>query len=301
MLALAVCIALNALLFVLFREFGRRGVVLLQAIPVDYVVCFVGCLIAQPDVLSEIAQAPPDWRWLGLLQGGLFIGMFLFIGWAVTRTGIAYTTLMTKVSVVIPVAVSTLVFAEALTPARAVGIGLAVLSIFLVHRAQRTAVPNTDAIGSAALATETAPSPTALLGIGALLFVGSGLIDTNFKIFDARYAQLLSGGAFTAVLFAVAGGLGLMVLAARIVAGAQRLHARSLLAGVLLGIPNYFTVVLLVQGLRQLPATVFLPANNIGQLLLGGLIGHLLYREPLGRAGVWGLAAAALAIALIVS
>lgn len=288
MLALGLCILLNALLFVLFREFGRRGVSLTQAVPVNYAVCFACCFAADPFLFHEAVNVAPDWRWLALLQGALFIGLFILIGWAVSRAGIAYTTLMTKVSVVIPVAVAMLAFGESLTPLRGLGIGLALLAIVLLHVTplRRPAADQPLAI------------PTLLL-LGAVLFVGSGIVDTNFKLFDAWYRSLLSGYAFTAVVFGVAGVIGFAYLGVRLATGRERLSSRCLLAGILLGVPNYFTVYLLVLGLQQLPATVWFPASNIGQLLLGGLIGALVYREPIDRLGWLGLATAALAIVLI--
>ena len=72
------------------------------------------------------------------------------------------------------------------------------------------------------------------------------------------------------------------------------------LIGILLGIPNYFTVALLVAGLRTLPAVVFFPANNIGQLILGSLAGALLYRERLDALTWVGVGLAATAIILLV-
>jgi drug/metabolite transporter (DMT)-like permease len=292
MWALLLCVVLNALLFVLFREFGRRGVSLYQAVPANYVVAAAMCFLFEPRLVSQVLEAAPDWRWLGMVQGCLFIGMFLFIGAAVHRTGIAYTTLMTKVSVVIPVAVAVLAFGESFSWLRALGLGAAVASVVLINWQKLRSAP-VDA-------STNGPSASVLVGIGAVLFLGSGVIDSNFKLFDAWYAQMLSGSAFTAVLFSIAGAIGLLYLIWRVFKRREQLNARHLLAGVLLGIPNYFTVVLLVAGLRELPAVVFFPANNIGQLILGSLAGAILYRERLDALSWAGVGLASVAIVLLV-
>jgi drug/metabolite transporter (DMT)-like permease len=292
MWALLLCVVLNALLFVLFREFGRRGVSLYQAVPVNYVVAAAMCFLFEPELLTDVRDAAPDWRWLGVAQGSLFIGMFLFIGAAVHRTGIAYTTLMTKVSVVVPVTVTVLVFGESFSWIRALGLLAAVAAVVLINWQKLRSAP--------ADSTTSGPSATVLVSIGITLFLGSGLIDTNFKLFDAWYAQMLSGTAFTAVLFSIAAAIGLLYLTWRVVKRSEQLNARHLLPGVLLGIPNYFTVVLLVSGLRELPAVVFFPANNIGQLILGSLAGGVLYRERLDALSWVGVGLASAAIVLLV-
>jgi drug/metabolite transporter (DMT)-like permease len=147
-----------------------------------------------------------------------------------------------------------------------------------------------------------APSATYYITISAWDVTGQELfsIDTNFKLFDEWYAGMLSGSAFTAVLFSLAGVLGFLYLSVRVVSKSEQINARHLAAGILLGIPNYFTVVLLVAGLRTLPAVVFFPANNIGQLILGSLAGALLYRERLDALSWVGVGLAATAIILLV-
>ena len=74
----------------------------------------------------------------------------------------------------------------------------------------------------------------------------------------------------------------------------------TLLAGLLIGVPNYFSLKFLVQTLDHLPGTVFFPVNNTALLLVTGLVGVLVYREKLNRWNLIGFLFAILGVVFLV-
>ena len=76
---------------------------------------------------------------------------------------------------------------------------------------------------------------------------------------------------------------------------------KNLLAGVALGIPNYFSIYFLVQALR-IPyldsATVF-TLNNIAIVIVATLTGILLFKEQLSKQNWLGIILAVSSIAII--
>ncbi len=289
MLYALACILCSTAIVLVFRALRDRPIRLLPVITVNYWVC-VGCgLLLTPDYFQQIGRASGGWLPLGLAQGTLFISLFFLIGWSAQRVGVAYTAVVTRVSVVFPALASVVWFGEAATPARWGGLVLALAAVLLLHlhyfrRSRRPA-------GQLPLGV--------VLGVGTVLFFGSGTTDTLFKLFDHRYADQLAGNLFTITLFGVAGSIGLVAVAVQVLRGRERLNWRHAVAGLALGLPNYASILFLLLALRELPGLVFYPLNNIGILVASSLVGVLYFREPFPASSWAGLGLAIVAIAVL--
>lgn len=284
------CILFSTVIVLVFRALRDRSASLLQSITVNYWVC-VGCgLLVTPDYAGQLSASDGGWLPLGLLQGALFISMFFLIGWAAQRVGVAYTAVVTRVSVVFPAMISVLFFGEEGTPQRWLGLGLAILAVLLLHvkyfRKSAAPVAGQPSVGLIAL-------------LGAVLFFGTGATDTLFKVFEHHHGDSLPGNVFTITLFGVAGCIGLAATGVQALRGRERLSARNLLAGLALGVPNYLSIYFLLMALREMPGVVFFPVNNVGVLLCTTLVGVLYYREPFRGPSWLGLALAVVSIVLI--
>ncbi|MFO0485405.1 MAG: EamA/RhaT family transporter, partial [Sphingobacteriia bacterium] len=74
---------------------------------------------------------------------------------------------------------------------------------------------------------------------------------------------------------------------------------RNVLSGLVLGVPNYFSIIVLLLALRQVAGTLFFPLNNVGQLLIISLAGIVLFRERYPPLSWLGLGLAMVAILLV--
>ncbi|MBX3101536.1 MAG: DMT family transporter [Bacteroidetes bacterium] len=279
-------ILLSGSLIILFRVFRQYRVSILQTIVVNYWVCTLLGLALLPDYFSLAAAMPPEAWGTGILQGAMFISLFFLIGYASQTIGVAYTAMLTKLSVIIPTLLSWLVFGDAMPWERWLGMALAILAVWLMH------LPYLGGHSHARGARQ-------VLLLSVILLAGTGLADSNLKVFDHYHGASVPGEVFSITLFGAAALLGTGAVLVQWARGVIRPSARNLVSGALLGIPNYFSIVTLLLALRQMDGTVFFPLNNVGQLLLVSLAGVVLFREAFTLRSWLGLCLAVGALLLI--
>lgn len=286
MLYLALCIALTTVLFIQFREFARYKLSLLQIVAINYAVCVACGLAVHPGLVQFILSHLGTWLWFAAGQGALFMAMFWLTGLSAQRAGLGYTTMVTKMSVVTPILISLFVYRETLGAWQWLGVACALAAIVLVHLKYLGPGANQEHSGQVLL-------------LGLVLFVGTGFTDANFKIYREEFGTQASDEAFTIAVFFFAAVFGFAALAVQAIRGIEKLSWQNALGGVVLGVPNYFTVLFLLYGLQVIPGATFYPLNNIGLLVLASLAGVLRYREQLSWSGWGGLGLAVLAIILL--
>lgn len=134
-----------------------------------------------------------------------------------------------------------------------------------------------------------------------VLFVGSGLLDTMIKYVEQGFLDEGNKNDYLITAFGVAAVIGLMLLVLQLITGKERFDPRSMLAGLLIGIPNYFSIWCLVRVLKDYGtrSASIIPINNMGIVLFSALMAWLLFREHLTRVNIAGVVLALLAIALI--
>ena len=297
MLYLLGCILASSLIPIIFREVERYPVPLFQVITWNYVVCVLTGLIFAPEFVQELAAAETSWVPLGIFQGMLFIGLFFMIARGVQTLGIVYAIILTKLSVIVPTLLSWLYYGDEMTWIRWVGVALALVAIVLLNLRSRG--PHTSDEPAAQLKPKTNRLDKALL-LALVLFFGSATTDSVFRVFNAEYGMLMPKEVFVITLFGVAGIIGQIMMWGQIALGRMKFRWRGIIAGIVLGVPNFFSIWFLLAGLEALgDGTVFFPVNNVGQVLMAALLGLVLYRERLSKPAMAGIVIAIVAVGLI--
>ncbi|MEN2992321.1 MAG: EamA family transporter [Bacteroidia bacterium] len=256
---------------------------LLSLITLNYVVCVGLAIVLAPPTSSQLATFPPEgWLVVGIL-GLLFISVFLLTGQATQRLGVGLTGMLAKLSVVIPIGLTALVLGERLTTPQKVGLLLGLGAIIALHAPYLQ-----DGRWRALLGA---------LPIGLLVWLGNGIIDTLFKL-SQPYWQRLSTLHVPLLIMIVAGVVGLLIhfLQKRL---AFLLQPRLWAGALLLGGTNLLSIVFYLQGLKALPAAQFFLWNNLGIVLLSGLVGLLAFRERFTPAVGLGYVLGAAALVLV--
>lgn len=279
----------SAYLVVFFKLAGRRRLQPLQMVVSNYITCVVLGMALNPGSVERIWHRSVEYLPLAVLEGSLFIGVFLLIGYAARSIGVGYTSLVTRMSVVLPIVLSVWVYGESLDVLKGLAVVLAIGAVLLMGLRGSSSQPGHLPWQQQALLT-------------AALFLGSGLTDSLFKVFDElNPAGLAREQDFVLCVFATAAVWGSIALAWQLYKGTQRLHLPSWGAGVLLGVPNYFSAWLIALALRHFEGPVFFPLNNLGILLATAAIGILFFRERYSKNHYAGLLLALCAAALMLA
>jgi drug/metabolite transporter (DMT)-like permease len=106
--------------------------------------------------------------------------------------------------------------------------------------------------------------------------------------------------AFTTHGFGCAGIVGWIAIGWLWIRKRNRISLRDVIAGVMLGIPNFFSIYLLLKMLNQgWDGSVMYPMVNVTVLLLSTFVAVIVFREKLNRINWIGIALASASILII--
>ena len=286
MMFLALSIIASTLIFVIFRLFASYNINTLQAIVVNYfVACSCGVIGYQNSIeLSAIPQY--NWFYYTLALGALFIIVFNLMAITTQYSGLSVVSVATKMALVIPIAFGLWYYKEPLGPFKAAGIVLALIAVYLV------AVKKDSGI---ILQKRNLVFPM-------LVFLGSGLIDTSLNFLQNDFITDKSLiPLFSSTIFMTAGVIGIMVLVAQKIKGVLVLEFKNIIAGIVLGIPNYFSIYFLVKALRSdlFDSSGIFTINNVGIVIISTLLGIVFFKEQLSIKNWIGITLAVISIALV--
>ena len=290
MLALLASIAFNVFLGVIFRWFKSYRVQNLPAIVVNYFVAALLASLLAAKVPWDALVAPQPWLVPALGLGLLFILGFSTVAATIQHYGMGLTAVFQKVSLVITSLFAIVYFQETWSWHKATGTALAVLAIIMIN--QRTKSPDATLIRSSVL----------ILTLPFLTFFFNGTIDT--LLFYLEKTNMVQGGNFhfIAAIFLSAAVLGSLVLSYQVIAQGMKVKLRDIFGGIVLGIPNFFSIHFFLMALGSgYDGSVVVPVNNAGIILGSALLGMAIFREFYSRINLWGIVAAILAIILLTS
>ena len=266
---LAASVTCSVAVGALIKAGRSRGLDVRQAIFMNYIVASLLCLgLLRPDLGKLLSPGQP-------------VLFFLALARSVQTAGIVRTDAAQRLSLVIPLLAAFALFGEALTSQKLLGMGLAfgALICLLCKPAGRSSHYAAD--GSSWLWP-------------LLVLLGYGVIDILFKQM-ARAGAAFSGGLLA--VFVLAGLLMLLyLLLVRV-----RWGGSHLLTGVLLGALNFANIYTYIRAHQSLPGnpSLVFSAMNMGVIVLGTLVGALLFRERLSKLNLLGVLLALGAIAAL--
>lgn len=282
---LLLSIACSTLIFILFRLFPKYGVDNLQAIIINYFVAFsVGIGTgAETDKLGGLAEQ--EWFSSVIILGFLFISLFQLMALVSQKFGVTAVSVAVKMSLVIPVSFAILYYGDSAGVWKITGIILALVSVYLA-----TLKPS---------ATKGHPS---LILLPAVLFLGSGFLDSFIKYNQHALVATEDQSLFTSVSFLTAGLIGIFWWLILVMIRKTRPPGwKNILAGIALGIPNYGSIYFLIKALdmHNLESSVIFPVNNVGIVALSVICARILFNENLSRQNIVGVILAMISIALM--
>lgn len=284
MLYLVITILLNVLISAIFKLLPRFKIDTLQAIVVNYCVCVVTGSLFLGHIPFQASHVSQQWFPWTFLMGAAFISIFNLIGYCTRVDGITTATIANKLSLVIPVIIAIVFFNEAAGIWKIVGIVLALPAVYLTTRVKE----------------ENGKTPSLLWPL--LLFVCSGLLDALVNYAQRTFLETPEVQAtFTIYCFGVAACFGIIIVIIMLLMKKMQLHWRNVVAGICIGVPNYFSIYFLIRsincGVMQSSATI--PVLNIGTLVASSLAAIFIFREKANAQRIIGLVLSVIAILLI--
>jgi drug/metabolite transporter (DMT)-like permease len=121
-----------------------------------------------------------------------------------------------------------------------------------------------------------------------------------------NYAQKNTLGTLTPSLFSaiglgVAGIIGLSILLVQLIRGKTKIEFKNIVAGIVLGIPNYFSIYLLISSYNTTgwADSTVLSVINVSVVLMSTMIGLIFFKEKINRLKLIGLVLSLSAIAFL--
>jgi drug/metabolite transporter (DMT)-like permease len=220
--------------------------------------------------------------------------VFYLIGQTAQRISLSTASVANKMSVVIPVLFSVFFIGESLSLLKTGGVVLALLAVYL---STRTASGKT--------ASEGMPA-SRLVWLPVLVFIGSGIIDTTINAANSFYIRSPEQSAlFSIATFLSAFIVGCFVLLYRI--GTKRsgvsdiFNVKNIVAGVALGIPNYFSIYFIFKSLdaKIMTSAQLFPVLNLCNVAISAIVGWMIFKEKLSATNVAGIILALISIVII--
>ncbi len=227
---------------------------------VNYLVCaLLGAGYAGFDLICPDSSGFSTMVAMGAVCGVMLLGGFVLFQWNTAKNGIVLSSIFMKLGLLVPMAVSVLLFKELPTWMQITGFCLAVLAIVLVN-----------------FKKEGKGSRFHWQLLGMLLLCGGA--DAMTKVFETLGNPQLSN-QFLFYSFAVA----LVLCLALVVYHKERPGLRELAFGAAIGVPNFFSSKFLLLALEDLKAVVVFPSFSIATMLIATLAGVCFFRERLGK------------------
>ena len=284
MIPLLFSILSSSLIFVIFKLFPRYGINTFQAIVFNYFTAFLCGVLLFGHELKPEAFNSGQWPIFAVLSAILFISLFILMGLSSQKNGVALTSIAVKMSMAISMLFMIMLYREHLSLLKITGILFAFLGVFLVTFSRK----------------ESSNVKGALWMLIALFF-GSGFLDFVLNYVQKYELNDLTPSLFSAFGFGLAGLIGLAILIVQLVTKKAVFSPRSILAGVILGIPNYFSIYLLIVSYKSTGWTdsTVLAVINVSVVLISALIGFIAFKENVNLRKIIGLVAAIAAIIIL--
>lgn len=284
-------IVLSSYLTLSFKVLQKLHINAFQAIVFNYIACVCTGAIFNGAFPVNAAAVESNWFKWALLMGAMFISIFNVISITAQKMGVAVASVANKLSLVIPFLFSIFLYNENATALKLCGIAVALAAVVL------TCYPSQKDNAAANKTNKL------LIMLPLVLFISSGLLDTLIVYVKNNFFNNPADNFnnFLITAFSVAGVIGIITLALQIITGKQQFSVKALLSGIIIGIPNFFSIWCLgnVIAAYEGNSSAIIPVNNMGIVLFSAVVAWLLFKEKLTVVNWAGIVLAVAAIALI--
>lgn len=261
-------------------EFKKLGTT--KVLTVNYVIASLVAFLSpvrEAELDFSFASAMPALVLAGIV-GFIFIANFFIYSKSVNKNGVGISVAAMRMSLLIPVLLSTFWYMELMNTRQWVGFFAVILALFLL-------LPNKRRMLS---------EPKSAAWLLILLFLGTGLGDGSLKIFEVDYSSYLTKEQFMGTVFLSATIIG---FGAVLLKGDLKFSKQEIWMGILVGIPNLYSAIFLIEALEVMNGAVAYSAVNMLTVLGATVLGMIRWGDIVTPAQWAGIIATLLSILLL--
>lgn len=217
---------------------------------------------------------------LAVIVGFIFIANFFIYSKSVSKNGVGISVAAMRMSLLIPVLLSTFWYMELMSARQWTGFVTVIVALFLLLPNKRTMLRE----------------PKSAAWLLVLLFLGTGLGDGSLKIFEVDYSSYLTKEQFMGTVFLSATIVG---FGAVLINGNFRFSKQELGMGILVGIPNLYSAIFLIEALELMNGAIAYSVVNTLTVLGATLLGMIRWGDIIAPAQWAGIVATLFSILLL--
>lgn len=281
-------IVLTSYLTLSFKACEKFGVNVFQAIVFNYITCVITGSFVNGAFPIHTENIETPWFGWAMIMGVMFVSIFNIVAITAQKNGVAVASVANKLSLIIPVVLSVYLYQETVAGWKAVGVVLALLAVVLTCYTK-------------AEKDSAAQQNKWVYLLPLVLFISSGLLDALINHVQLTYVTADNNNDYLVSSFLSAATIGSIILVIQFIRKKQQFVWKNLLAGILIGIPNYFSIWCLVHFLQESPwqTSASIPVNNMGIVLFSAVVAWILFKERLTKINWVGILLSLVAIYLI--
>lgn len=280
MIYIVLSVFCSVVVAVLLKLAKRYEISIIQAVTVNYFTALTLCfLFFKPEVNLLSSSAP--WS-IYIALAILLPSIFLVLAASVKNLGIVKTDIAQRLSLFIPILAAYFIFREGFNQYKLIGLGIGFLAILL------TFIRKSD---------QENKSNNWIYPI--VVFIGFGVIDVLFKQIALYKSLPYTTSLFT--VFAMAFVVSMAIVIYLVITKKTKLQLVNLACGLILGFFNFGNILFYMKAHKALsenPSTVF-AAMNLGVIVVGSLVGIVVFKEKLSKLNYIGIILALVAVIFI--
>ncbi len=288
MINLIITITTFSAMVMLFKYFDKIGVNNLTAITFNYFTAGILALFSyriENSIIELKSNVNLNLLICSLIVGVLFVITFNLYAFTAQKIGITLSTIANKMSMIIPILIGLILFKEEVTLIKVIGIFLALGAIIFSSKEDK----------------KSKKLSQVNMLILSLLFIGQGLADGILNWAQKNILNSDNMNLFFTLTFLSAGLAGGLYIFYKIKTSNFKMNKKSILWGIILGIPNYLTLLYFIKSLKNdlFSSYQVFPIVNIGVIVLCTILSVILFKEKVSFYKWIGVGFGILAISLI--
>ena len=243
----------------------------------NYITCIIVGFLMLKDKTQVLHPAGTTLLY-GIIGGILFVFTLVIMQRSIEKNGAILSSAFSRLGLVIPLIMSIALFGEQPKPVQYLGILIVLTAVWIINGQKKD-------------------RPASILLLILVLF-GGGLADGMAKIFN-QLGDREQDALYILLVFLTAGLITVILLLNEYKKTGKPGRPRDYLAGIAVGIPNYFSSSLLLRSLASLPAFIAYSVFSVGTVLFITLFSMVVFKEKPGKYQLIGLGLIVVSLVLL--